>query len=161
MDSPKNVEVWKNTANGTRWYTAFDVQGREISKLVNGGRTFTLTTFERQINQEKAALPELDLFRNGTFSIVKKSEDTRDEEISSKDSRTDQELMEMAMDMIADPKTAGEKLAELSSPQTIHRLLEQLVVEDAPATLIEKTKAAFHEADGGTVAVRRRIVTGA
>lgn len=158
--APKELEVWKNVAKGMRWYTRFNAQGLESDHRVMGGRTFTLTPFERQINQEKAATPELDHFRNGTFVLVRASEGTNQDEILSPSSKSASELEEMVQRVLAEPEEIDLILKELTSPVSIDRLLEFLVAYDAPQEAIDKTRDAFHKADGGTVAVRRRVVGG-
>lgn len=156
---PENVEVWKNTANGSRWYTQFDVRGQEVTKTVGGNRTFSLTSFERQVNQEKAASPDVDLFRNGNFILVKESAETNRAEIESPNAVTDKELEKITHEIMADPELVDGVLARLTSPSSRHRLWEHLVVEDGPSKVVEKVKSAYHEADGSVVAQRRRIIT--
>lgn len=159
MADPQNVEIWKNTANGPRWYTVFDTQGREVAKTVQGGRTFTVTVFERRVNQDKVALPELDAFRNGTFILVRESSETDEREVESPNAKTDSELEQIVNETLADPSYIDGVLQEVSSTATLHRLLEFLVADDAPSSAIDKVRAAFHAADGGVTAVKRRMVT--
>lgn len=158
MSTPETVEVWKNSANGPRWFTKFDVQGRESDKVIPGGRTFSLTTFERQVTQEKAASADLDLFRNGTFILVKPANDTNEQEFESTQSVTDSQLTELALEIKAEPDKLEQVLEGFTSPITIYRFMEQLVAEDAPDRVIKKVKEAFEVADGGTVATRRRVI---
>lgn len=159
--APDQLEVWKNVAKGMRWITRFDVQGRESDAKIMAGRTFTLTPFERQINQEKAASPELDFFRNGTFVLVRgaSGEDgTNEEEIQSPASLTNDEIEELVQRALADPDDLDQILGELTSAVALDRILEFMVAYDAPTELIDKTREKFHQADGGTVPVRRRAV---
>ncbi len=156
--APKQVEVWKNMSKGMRWYTRFDIAGRETDGKVMGGRTFTLTPFERQINQEKAATPELDLFRNGTFLLVREADDTVKEEIRSSDSMTQNEIESKVLEVMADPDQLDVVLAEMKSPVTLDRFHEFAIAHGLEGSMVEKIEAAFHEADGGTVPVRRRVV---
>ena len=129
------LEVWRNVAAGMRWYLAFDVQGREVTKLAQPSRTFSLTTMERQINQERAANGDLDLFRNGDFVLVKASGDTNDEEIRSTDAFTDEEVTRLAYEILADPANV-ERVNEINSPTTLQRILEELIVLDAPTSVV-------------------------
>lgn len=120
------VEVWKNTSPGAKWYICFDLQGRETSKVVEGNRTFTLTTFERQINQDRAATAEQDLFRNGTFVLSKPSSETNPEEVSSPNAKTDGEIEGLVREIeYGDLKTA-DAIAEVDSPVTLQRLYDAL-----------------------------------
>lgn len=149
------LETWRNTQPGLRWYIAFDMQGRETTKTVNGHRTFTISTFERQVNQERAATPELDLFRNGGFVIVRGGGDTKKEEIESPDSKTDAEIADMVIQVIGGSETIQSVTKEVGSTFTLNRILDQLVAEDAPKSAIshvtelisekEPTTAQFHE----------------
>jgi hypothetical protein len=134
------LEVWRNVAAGMRWYLAFDIQGREVTKLAQPSRTFSLTTMERQINQERAATGELDLFRNGDFVLVKASGETNDEEIRSTDSFTDEEISRLAYEILADPANV-ERVNEINSPTTLQRILEELIVIDAPASVVNTVQA--------------------
>ncbi len=154
MDAPKNVEVWRNTANGPRWYVTYDVHGRESSKVVPPNRTFTLTVFERQINQEKAASPELDLFRNGTFLLQKPSEETSEHEITSPNALTDQELEELALNLTQGHDEVESVLERITTPNTLHRLMEQLVAEGADEEILAPVREKYHETEGSVVARR-------
>lgn len=145
------LEVWRNTAAGARWFQSFDLQGRSTSKVVQGGKTFTLTAFERQINQEAAADPAMDLFRNGTFVLVKPAEDTIIEEVQSPESMTDEEIESgVRAVMYEEGVKLRDWLDEVSSPITLQRVFEQLVVEDAPNTLITEIKDMIDEVQPGT-----------
>ena len=138
--SQSDVEVWLNTASGARWFRAMDLHGREKTKLVQAGRTFTLTTFERQLNQENVASPEQDLFRNGTFTLKKPSDETVVEEIRSPNAMTNAEVNEMVTELIHGSRTPEEILKFVNSPVTLGRILEVLVVEDAPSKVIKVVK---------------------
>jgi hypothetical protein len=160
MQAPPNVEVWRNAANGPRWYIVYDVHGRESSKVVGSGRTFSLTVFERQVNQEKAATPDLDLFRNGGFILEKAAEDTVETEFASPNARTDAELEELALDLMGGHQEIDKVLRDLTSATTLNRLMEQLVAEGADSSLVEKVREAYHKVDTSKQARRgpRQVV---
>lgn len=158
MSGNESTEVWKNTAAGMRWMKVIDRQGRETGKTVMGGRTFTITTFDRQVNQDTAAEPELDHFRNGTFVLVKESVDTNQDEVASSDSLTDAELATTVHEILAKNVTAEQAIFKISSPVTLGRLLEALVVEDAPKSAIDTVKAKKQGIEPGA-AVERVAVT--
>lgn len=151
------LEVWRNTAAGFRWYQSYDLQGRPTSKTVAGGRTFTITAFERQINQEAAAEPEMDLFRNGTFVIVKPAEDTIMDEIASPESMTDEELVAGVRAVLYEDGDIKTWLEGVTSVITLQRVLEQLVAEDAPKKTIDHVKERIAESQPPTP--ERVIVT--
>lgn len=158
MQMASKVELWKNTASGMRWYVAFDLQGRQATKTVQGGRTFTLSTFERQINQEQAADPEQDLFRNGTFVLAKPSDETDEAEIFSPNALTDAEVESIVQDVVHGDLKIGEVIEDIDSGVTLHRLWEALVLEDAPSSVI-KTVKKKKDSFEGTVAQEREVVT--
>lgn len=152
------IEVWKNQAAGMRWYTILDRQGREVGKTVQGYRTFTLTAFDRQINQDMAASPEQDLFRNGSFVLIKKAADTQMDEIESPDSFTDQELTTLIHEVLAKDKTIEEVIFPVESPLTLGRLMEELVIEDAPKSYIDAVREK-KDSKEATVAAQREFVS--
>lgn len=135
------VEVWRNTMAGPRWYIVFDLQGRETTKLVDGYKTFTLSTFERQLNQSRAANSVLDLFRNGTFILEKESSQTDRDEVASPNALTDFEIEEFARHlMYGKDQKPSEQLWQIDSTVTLERIHEQLVLNEAPKSLITLVK---------------------
>lgn len=135
------VELWKNTAAGMRWFVTFDGLGKEQGRTVNGNRTFTITPFERRINQERAALSTLDPFRNGTFLLVEPADDTDMDEISDTQARTDGEIQQLINDLKGDPTLVEEFLQDIESPITLNRLLEDVVIDGSlPKTVIDAIK---------------------
>lgn len=157
--SKPQVEVWKNTAAGMRWYMTMDALGKEKGITVRGNRTFTITPFERQINQSKAASPEQDLFRDGTFVLITPADLTDMDEISDTQARTDQEITQMVNDLKGDPKLIDEFLTGIDSPITLNRLLEDIVVDGTVAkSVIDAVKKQIAEAQP-TKVIDREIVT--
>lgn len=158
---PKNdeaVEVWKNTAAGMRWCQVVDARGRENAKLVQSGRAFTITPFNRQLNQDMAASPKQDLFRNGTFVLVKAAKDTDMDEIESPDSLTDSEVLGLVHDILAKTLTAEQVVRDITSPIALNRIHTQLVLEeDAPKHAIEVVKAKKAKMEGGTQVATERV----
>jgi len=152
------LEVWQNTSSGAKWYVCYDRQGRETTKVVKGGRTFTISSFERQINQDLAASPEMDLFRNGTFVLKKESAETDRAEIESPDALTDAEIEEMVREVMHGSVDIADVIADISSLVTMNRIYEALVVEDASASTIEKVKTKIAELDPSRP-IERTVVT--
>lgn len=150
-------EVWKNNANGPRWYIYLDPTGREETKIVPPRRTFTIMPFERQINQARAYSPEADLFRDGTFTIVTPSAETNPEEFESVNARTEEEIAVMAKEIVAEPAKAKKILASLSAPTPVMRLYEELVLEDAPNSVIQAAKKRMNDFEA-VVPLEREIV---
>lgn len=157
MPANESVEVWKNTAAGMRWLKVLDRQNREMGKTIPGGRSFTISVFDRQANQDMAAEPSMDLFRNGTFVLVKASDETNEDEIESPESFTDVELAAVVHEIMAKNISAEAAISKISSPVTLGRLLETLVIEDAPSSAIAAVKAKKAEVEPGA-AVEREVV---
>jgi len=159
MSEPRDkVEIWKNSSAGMRWYKVLDRLGQQVGKTVQGGRTFTLTPFDRQLNQDEAASPEQDLFRNGQFVLIKAAQDTNMAEIESSDSFTDSELTALVHEILAKDKTIEAAIHFIESPVTLTRLMEELVIEDAPASAIAIVKAK-KESKEATVAAEREFIS--
>jgi hypothetical protein len=157
MEPRERVEVWKNTAAGMRWYTTLDRLGNEKGKTVQGGRTFTLTPFDRQMNQDNAASPEQDLFRNGSFVLIKPAKETIMGEIESSDSLTDAELETMVHEVMAENVTIEAAVHFIDSPVTLHRIAEQLVISDAPQSAVAFVREK-KDSKEATVAQEREFV---
>ncbi len=162
MTEPRDkIEIWKNSAAGMRWYKILDRQGRETGKTVQGGRTFSLTAFDRQINQDEAATPEQDLFRNGNFVMIKPAEDTNKDEIESPDSFTDAELTALVHGLLAQEQTIEAAIHFIESPVTLGRLMEELVIEDAPSSMVAVVKEKKETKEAGTATEREFIAPAA
>lgn len=157
IDIETKIEVWKNTASGMRWVTVFDRQGRETNKIVQSGRTFTLTTLERQINQDKVATPEYDTFRNGTFVLIKPSDETDMDEIKSPNSFTETEMLELVHDAMAGSKRLDKVLEQVTSLATLDRLMASLLIVDAPPELTNMVKDRISELNPQKVVRKRRV----
>ncbi len=154
------IEVWKNVGAGMTWVTVFNPLGAEVSKNVRGGGTFTRSITERRINQYSAANSELDLFRNGRFLLLKAAEETVMDEIESPQSLTDEEIITLVHEITYDPEVIDRVLARITSPTTINRLMEEMVVgADLPTSVIDKVKAAMKTADGKEDVVDREAIT--
>lgn len=140
------VEIWKNVAAGMRYYRSLDAMGRETTSLVQAGRTFSLTPLERQLNQEMAASKQLDMFLNGTFLLVQASDDTNMDEIQSPNSITDREIVTVVQETKGGDLRPLKKLMKLvDSYHTAQRILEELVVEDAPQSAVSLAKQKVEE----------------
>lgn len=148
MSDKDKLEVWKNTTAGLRWCEVTDRQGRQTTRLVKGGRTFTITPFERQLNQDAAAEPELDHFRNGTFILIKKAVDTDMAEIESPDSLTDAEILGTVHELMAKNMTVSQALKGIKSPVALQRIYERAVAEDISKSQIDEIKDRLQMAEG-------------
>lgn len=155
----QSVEVWKNTAAGPRHFIFFDRLGHETSQLVRGGSTFTITTFARQINQQRAATANLDAFRNGTLVLIKAGEDTEKDEIESSDSFTDNELLSLVHEIMAKNVAIEAAIVTIESPITLDRLREALVMEEAPMEVVDVVKNKVLAQEGGPEVRRAAVIS--
>lgn len=134
-------EVWKNVSAGLRHYITLDPIGNQTSATVQPGRTFTLTPLERQLNQQAVWDPSADLFRNGTFVLLKATDDTIKDEIRSPNSLADSEIEEAVHEALGgETALLEEMLADVSSVDTAQRILEELVIQDGPKSLVDLAK---------------------
>ena len=159
MDPKENKETWRNTSLGLKWYKCFDTQGRETTKVVKGGGIFTLSTLERQMNQE-ASVPSLDLFRNGTFVLKRAAETTDQDEIASPNSLTDAELEEIYNQVTHGDENLVNYLASIESPVTLQRMLEIFVSEsDSKESDVKAIRNRIQEVNPSAVRGDRQIIT--
>lgn len=136
-----NSEVWKNAGAGVSAIKVLDNLGREADKLIKGGQTFQISTRERQMNQWGAASPELDLFRNGRFTLISPSASTDMSEVESVDSWTDSAIEDFILQRLGDAKTDDENglkrlktvIAEIQSPLTLYRFRDESAMQGLPA----------------------------
>jgi hypothetical protein len=141
-------ELWKNVAPGLRYYMILDVMGNQTHAVVQPGRTFSISPLERQLNQSAAYDPKADLFRNGTFVIVKKSGETIADEIESPNSISDQEIEDAVAELLGGDSVPIELMLErVSSAVTAQRLLEELGPDGQPMAVVERETISSSEAD--------------
>ncbi len=134
-------ELWKNVSPGLRYFIKLDPIGNQTHGLVQAGKTFTISDIERQLNQEMAAEATADLFRNGTFVLVKPTEDTELDEVESVNSLSDNDIEVAVSEMLGDDTVPLELMMEtVTSAVTAERILEELVMQDAPQSWITKSK---------------------
>lgn len=155
----RSVEVWKNTAAGARWVKGSDRTGREISKVVPGGKTFTLSTFERQLNQDSVVDATRDMFRNGTFLLVRSSDETIESEILSPNALTDSEIERVVYEVLAGTLDMADAIADVDSTVTLHRIWEAAVLEELPAKDVKAVKRKLDSYKKASVP-EREIVSG-
>lgn len=134
-------ELWKNVSPGLRYYIRLDPIGNQTHGLVQAGKTFTISDVERQLNQETAHDSDADLFRNGTFVLVRPTDDTELDEVESVNSLSDKDIELAVSEMLADDSVPLELMMEtVTSAVTAERILEELVIQDAPQSWVDKSK---------------------
>jgi hypothetical protein len=71
-DSKTDKETWTNAGAGEVWIQTIDPHTNKLKHTpVRSGAKVLITTEERQINQDRAASPDKDLFMNGTLTPVR------------------------------------------------------------------------------------------
>lgn len=139
-------ELWRNVSPGLRYYITMDALGNQTHGVVQPGRTFTITPLERQLNQQAAHSAKADLFRNGTFVIVQTTDDTDVDEIASPNSIADSDIEEAVSEAITgDPVPFELMLERMESVVTGQRILEEVVLQDAPTSMVSAVKAKMEQ----------------
>lgn len=139
-------ELWKNVSPGLRYFLKLDPLGMQTHGLVQAGKTFTISDLERQLNQEIAHDAGADLFRNGTFVLIKPTDDTIEDEVQSVNSLSDQEIESAVAEMLGDDDVPLELMMEtVTSAVTAERILEELVMQDAPQSWVDRSKVLIKE----------------
>lgn len=163
-------EIWKNASAGLRHYIALSAIGEQISRTVNAGRTFTITPLERRLNQEAVYDAKVDPFRDGTFLMVRETDDTVMDEIESPNSVTDAEIEAAVQEAVGGDTVPIEAMIEkVGGINTAQRIYEETVAMDAPGSIIEMAKKKVESLeerptglDGETLVVGERdVVTAA
>ena len=160
-----NSEVWKNTSRGLCAVKVLDNIGREDDKVIRGGQTFQISTRERQMNQWAAANGDLDMFRNGRFSLISPSASTDMSEIQSPDSWTDSEIEDFILQRIGDEKVGDDAktklvlvIDEMNSPVTLLRFKEEAALQKLPAKLRKVIDNRLDEVDDSVEVVEKEII---
>lgn len=113
------VETWENIAEGTNGIIHLDTRGDEKHEMIQGNRTFFITTEERMITQDRIAVPELDPFMNGSFRPVTVPDSVTVE--SNPNALSDDEIKKiLEMSDIA----FTEHLKDIDSVATVRRMME-------------------------------------
>lgn len=140
-------ELWRNVSPGLRYYITMDALGNQTHGVVQPGRTFTITPLERQLNQQASHSTKADLFRNGTFVLVQKTDETVEDEIDSPNSLADDDIERAVSIAIAEDDTVAFEamVARMSSVVTGQRILEEVVLQDAPQSMVNAVKEKIEE----------------
>lgn len=159
----KEVEIWQNSTRGRIGVKKFDARGELRSELVRAGGKVTLTPQERQINQERAATADLDVFQNGFLTPVKLIDGTEEaREIASNPNLLgESDLRELFS--VRNYKSFAKKIGEISNTMTLQRLLALADDEDLNATVkqVQVIEDRLDEVGGGSVVEEPEDTVGA
>jgi hypothetical protein len=138
------LEVWRNAARGLAVIKKFGVMGQIIEEQVQGGKTVHLTPKERRLNQEKAADDSLDVFKNGMLvpvHLIDSEEDT--EELQANTNAMSESAMKALFR--SQMPTFKAKIAEISNPTSLQRLVEVCGEVDGSVRQLETIQARLAE----------------
>jgi hypothetical protein len=135
------LESWQNDSAGIVVVKKFDHRG-ELAKdeIVRGGQITHLTAEERKMNQDLAGTPEQDLFSSGVMRPVRILSDADDaaEIAANANLMAESEMRKLVK---GHPQTFAAKLAEISNPVTLQRLLTVAKEEDVANSRVEAVQA--------------------
>lgn len=151
MDSRR--EIWKSGIAGTISVLKFNRRGELASEVVRSGQACTLTTEERIINQEKAATADLDIFKNGMMVPVRILDDAEDaaEIAANPNLMAESEMNDLFK---AHWKTFENRVAQVSNPIVIQRLLQIAEAQDATVKQVNVLKVRMESLREKTAAPR-------
>lgn len=151
------VETWRNPGQSRVVIRRADRRTGDMTgeEMVNGGKTFTITPLERELNQRMAYSPELDLFSNGTLTPIDLIEgsDAAREFARNPNLLSDGDMQRLVTPARGKAKEASdaafaEKLASINNPTTVARLLQLAEEEDAPISRVRAIQARLSELEG-------------
>lgn len=128
----EDKETWKNAGRGSVWLNVFDPAkpGALKHQQVRGGGTIVITTQERQVNQDRAANRDLDMFTNGTLTPVRLVDSAEDyEEIASNPNLLSEDDMRDLFKL----KTPSfkKRIGEITNSIAMARMLEMAKEEES------------------------------
>ncbi len=140
------LETWKNPSEGRVWINRLDHHGNlEKVEIIGAGRTFHISPKERRLNQEMAAVTDLDIFTNGTLTPLRLIEGTADakEFAQNPNLMTEQDMRDLFKPgrteaaKVAMGDAFIERLGSIKNTATLDRLLALARDEDAPLSRVE------------------------
>lgn len=145
-----DMETWKNVAKGPIELIKLDPRGNERGELIEGGRVFTISREERQINQDRCVAADMDWFTNGRLAPVR---------IPVRILNGDEEDFDLASypNVIADAdlesmfaehwRTFEKRIAEITNPVTLQRILDLAHDKDATVRQVKTIQDRMKEVD--------------
>jgi hypothetical protein len=117
------VETWQNDTYGVIAINRVGEYGRHNVDLIQGKRRFQITPQERRMNQNAANSVEQDIFTNGTLRPIDLLDDDPDtERLFNNPNIVDEgELPKL---FVLKGELFRQRIAEISNPATVQRLIE-------------------------------------
>lgn len=136
----EDLEVWKNAGQARIVIQRLSSDGPR-HEMIAGGRTFTISPRERQLNQNLAATPGLDVFANGMLFPVELLEATEDTVRTNPNHLSDDQLPALFK---LHYRTFAKRMSEISNPIVLERLLT-IAPEHATIKQLEMIKERIAE----------------
>lgn len=132
-------EVWKNAGQSRIVLQRYGANANERRhEMIGGGRTFTISTPERQLNQNLAASPELDVFCNGMLVPVQLPDDADEEVVNNPNHLRDEQLPALFK---LNLRTFEKRVEQISNSAVLERLLEMAPDRDATVRQVAMIQA--------------------
>lgn len=132
MADNNELETWE--ANGRVVIRKSDARGNLAPFMVNRGKKFTITSMERELYQDRAASEETDPFKNGLLVPVRLIEGSDAQRLYADNPNTmaEEDIRKLFK---SHWKVFEKKVAEISSPYILNRMLAMAEENDAGVTV--------------------------
>ncbi len=143
---PDKKEIWMNSSKGKALVLKYDRLGNLTHEVVRSGGKVDVTTDERLINCDRAALETLDIFKNGVMTPVRLLDGTEDaKEIASNPNlKTEADLRKL---FTLQWKRFDEELSAITNTTTLSRMMELAIQDDATVRQVATIKARLEAVD--------------
>jgi len=116
-------ETWSNIGKGDVFILTYDHKGALRSVPIRAGQSLTIAVEERQLNQDRAASSDMDIFSNGRLAPMRLVDSADDyEEIASNPNHlTESDMLEI---LKSKGKIFNERLNEITNVIALERMHE-------------------------------------
>ena len=129
-------ETWENIGKGDIFVLTFDHTGRLKSVPVRAGSKITMSIEERQLNQERAFSPDVDMFTNGRLSPIRLVDTADDyEEIANNPNHISESDMVDILKLKG--KAFNERIGEITNAVALERMFELASDESANVSMTQ------------------------
>lgn len=145
IENEELYETWKNESEGVVVLKRVSRTGEIVDETLTAQRVMHLTPAERRMNQELYAQEEYDVFMNGTLSPVKLIENAADvEQFKGNPNHLSEDEMRAFFKTKA-VKGFEERVAQITNPIALKKLMAISADEDATVRQVEIVKARLEE----------------
>ena len=143
---PEKKEIWMNSSKGKALVLKYDRLGNLTHEIVRTGGKVDVTTDERLINSDRAALETLDIFKNGVMTPVRLLDGTEDaHEIAANPNLKSEEDLRKLFKL--QWKRFDEELSTITNTTTLSRLMEIASEIDATMRQVKSIQARLEAVD--------------